>query len=271
MTTTASAFVFSGDLYIDRLTDAGVSTGYLDVSNATQMSIGETTDIKTQLSKMRATRGQVLATVATKKPATLKLTLDQIDRDKLAMALLGTVSTITQTADEATGETAAVVTLIPGAWVQLPPRSIIADDTGAQISVAPMTVGYGADPDATPTPIAATPIPQEDLEFNLRLGLVKYIGDTLTEPTETTFTYFYSAYTGSLISGSTTPTIKAKLKLDGINVVDGTAVTVTIDEATLTPSKEVDFLADDFAVLEMTGEMRTLTNKTSPYTVDIIS
>ena len=96
MTVSASAFVFSGDLYIDRLTDAGVSTGFLDVSNATQLAIGETTDIKTQLSKMRATRGQVLATVATKKPATLKLTLNQIDKDKLAMALLGSVSILTQ-------------------------------------------------------------------------------------------------------------------------------------------------------------------------------
>jgi hypothetical protein len=47
-------------------------------------------------------------------------------------------------------------------------------------------------------------------------------------------------------------------------------VIVVIDEATLTPSSEVDFLSDDFVTLEMTGEMRTLPGKASPYTVTIL-
>ncbi|WP_295446269.1 hypothetical protein [uncultured Thiodictyon sp.] len=258
MTVSASAFVFSGDLYIDRLTDAGVSTGFLDVSNATQLAIGETTDIKTQLSKMRATRGQVLATVATKKPATLKLTLNQIDKDKLAMALLGSVSILTQGAATIGAGTPTALTLIPGRWVQMPHTNITAHAAGTSPIVITKTAG-------------SVNVPLTDVEFNLRQGLVKYVGTSLTAATACTMTYKYGSVAGYTISGSTTPTIKATLLLDGLNVVDGTSVILTIDEATLTPSKEIDFLADDFATLEMTGEMRTLSGKSAPYTVELIN
>jgi len=207
---------------------------------------------------MRATRGQVIATVSDKKPATLKLTLNQIDKDKLAMALLGSVAALTQTAGTVLSPP-TTLTLIPGRWVKMPYTNITAN-----VAVtSPIVIATTAQ-----TPVS---VPLTDVEFNLRQGLVKYIGTSLTVATECTMTYKYGNVSGSIISGSTTPSIKAKLMLDGINVVDGTSCIVTIDEATLTPSKEVDFLADDFVTLEMTGEMRTLTGKSSPYTVELIS
>jgi hypothetical protein len=263
----ASAFLFSGDLYIDRLTDAGVSTGYLDVSNATQMAIGESTEVKTLKSKMRDTRGQVIATISDKNPATLKLTLDQIDKDKLAIALLGDVAAMSQTAGRVSETSGAgstdnrpTVTLIPGRWVELPHSNITADGTGTEILIAT----------TAQTPVS---VPLTEVEINHRLGQIKYIGDetpVLSAATECKLSYSYGDVAGDMISGSTTPSVKAKLKLDGLNMVDGTSVIVVVDEATLTPSSEVDFLSDDFVTLEMTGEMRTLPGKASPYTVTIL-
>jgi hypothetical protein len=263
----ASAFLFSGDLYIDRLTDAGVSTGYLDVSNATQMAIGESTEVKTLKSKMRDTRGQVIATVSDKNPATLKLTLNEIDKDKLAMALLGDVSAMAQSAGRVSATSGAgetdnrpTITLIPGRWVELPHSNITAHGTGTEISIAT-------------TATVPVDVPLGEVEINHRLGQIKYVGDAspvLSAATAVKMTYSYGNVAGNRISGSTTPSIKAKLKLDGLNMIDGTSVIVVVDEATLTPSSEVDFLADDFVTLEMTGEMRTLSGKTSPYTVTIL-
>jgi hypothetical protein len=264
----ASAFLFSGDLYIDRLTDAGVSTGYLDVSNATQLAIGESTEVKILKSKMRDTRGQVIATVSDKNNATLKLTLNEINADKLAMALLGDVSALSQIAGRVSATSGAdttdnqpTITLIPDRWVQLPHRNLTATGTGTEIIIATTAT----------TPVS---VPLEEVEINHREGLIKYVGDAspvLSAATECKISYSYGNVSGYTISGSTTPSIKAKLKLDGLNMIDGTSCIVTIDEATLTPSSEVDFLSDDFVTLEMTGEMRTLSGKTHPYTVEIIS
>ncbi|WP_295445131.1 hypothetical protein [uncultured Thiodictyon sp.] len=253
---TAQAYAFAGTLYIDRLTDAGVSTGFLRVSNATKLAISETTDIKTLTSRMRETYGQIIATVSVKKPATLKLTLDQIDKDKLALALLGSVTNLAQTAGTVSSGTPTTLTLIPGRSVRMPHANITANSAGSLIVVAT-------------TDTVPVTVPITDLSFNLRLGLVEYVGDSLIAATPVTMSYKYGDVAGFTISGSTCPSIKVGLLLDGINLVDGTNCEVWIDEATLTPSSEVDFLSDSFMSLEMTGQMRTISGKTCPYTVQL--
>ena len=110
-----------------------------------------------------------------------------------------------------------------------------------------------------------------DYTINHRIGFIQPISTgSITEGEPLQITYDYNAISGSLIAGSSQPTIKTKLMLDGRNAADGKAVMVRVDEAILTPSSEVDFLSDDWIVLEMEGTLKTLSGKTSPYTVEML-
>jgi hypothetical protein len=257
MTTASKAFLGSGKVYLDRLTAAGASTGLLDPAELGVLEIAETTELKKMTSKGHDTYGQVAASVSVKQPATLKISLKEVDAQIMALALLGTVSVFTQIA----GTVAAAaedVTLIPGRWVQLAKRNITPH----------------ADP-ASPIVIAtdvAVPVsvPLADVEINHRLGLIKYIGTTLTEPTACTIGYAYGLVSGSQIAGSTQPQVKFKILFDGMNMVTGEYVQVEIDEATCSPSSPIDFMSEDFAELILEGEMRTVAGQSAPYRVTVV-
>lgn len=242
------SFLGGGDLYIDRLTDAGASTGFLLTGNATKFEIKSESDIKEQTSKGRDTYGQVIATANLPKPSTIKITLNQLDPETMAMAFLGDKAALSvaggSVADEA-------VTAKLDKWVDLAKRNI--DDESVVVQDVTDTTTY---------------VEGTDYEINYRLGMIKALstgdisdGDVLHAD------YDHSAETGSEIEGATQPLIKAKLKLDGKNYVNGKNVLVNVYYAELKPSSAVDFLSDDFLPLELEGTLRTPDGKDHPFKV----
>ena len=91
-----SGFLGSGDLYMDRLADDGSSNGFILAGNSTQFAIEEETETKERISTGRDTYGQALDTASIKKPAKISITLDEINKENLAMALLGEVADLSQ-------------------------------------------------------------------------------------------------------------------------------------------------------------------------------
>lgn len=247
----SNALLCSGDLYLDRLTAAGTGTGYNLVSNATKLAISETSEVKTLKSRKRANYGQALATVALKNPAAISLTLNEIDREKLALALLGDVGDLSQASGSVSAE--AVVSH-HDKWVEL---------AGSNIAAAGVVVM-----DETDT---TTYVEGIDYQVNRELGLVMALstgsigdGDTLHVD------YDNQVVSGYRISGSTNSRIAVALKLDGENLVDGSHVIVTVDKAILTPDGEVDFLSEDFTELSLSGELETVSGQNAPYRIDLI-
>lgn len=246
-----SGFIGSGDLYIDRLSDLGASTGLIEIGNAIKFAITEATDLKERKSKGRDTYGQTLDTAQIKKPAAIAISLDDLNKENLAIALLGDLETINEGAGSVTDE---AVTAIAGKFADLAKRNI----TAASVVVQDVT--------DTTTYIEGT-----DYEIHYRLGKLKALaGGAIADAAVLHVDYDHGAVSGSRIQGSARPTIRARLILDGKNFADGRAVQVEVDEATLTPSGEVDFLADDWTSLQLTGSLKTLTGKSSPYTVDML-
>lgn len=252
--TISNDFLLSGDLYLDRLTDDGQSTGWMSPCEVGKLEFEEASDIKTRTSKMRETYGQVKTSIALKKTAKFKLTLNEITPAILAMSLLGENAVNTQVAGSVT---ATPITLIPGKWVDLPHRMLKAHSATTPISI--VLAG-------TSTPILLT-----DVEINHRLGQMKYIGTAYTTNTACEMDYFYDTFTANMISGSVKPSVKLRIKLDGRNMITGKDVIVTIDEATVTPKSPIDFMSEDWSEVQLEGEMTTLTGKTSPYTVEFVS
>lgn len=242
-----SGLLCAGDVYVDRLTDGGASTGLRRIGNATLLSLQESTERKQRISKQRDTYGQALDSIEIKQPTALALNMDEIDADGLAYALLGESATVVQSAGTLSDEP---VTAKLDRWVDIGKRdlsSVVVTDSGALT-----------------TYVAGT-----DYEINARLGWLRAIpGGAITDDEALLVDASYAAVTTAKVAGAVKPTIRARIFLDGKDLATGDEVYVTIDETTLSPTSAVDFLSSDFTTLEMTGAPKTLPGKTSPYSVE---
>lgn len=237
--------MLAGDVYIDRLTDTGAPTGYLDPVNTTKLAITQPDpDVKTRISNMKDTLGQALDSVSFPKPAELSIAIDDQPAEILAMALLGSVVGYSQTSGSVVDEP---VTLVLGKWVPLSKRSINA--TGVVVSKA----------SAPTVPL----VEGTDYAINRAAGLIKALNTGAA--VACLVDYGYAAVTGSTVTGGTRPICKARILVDGKNLATGKPCMLEIDEATLSPTGEVDLLNGEYVTTELKGTMRTLPGKTDPY------
>jgi len=247
-----SGLLCAGDLFIDRLTEAGASTGMLPVGNATRFEITESATRVQRTGRGRSNYGQVLDEVAIKQPGTLGITLDEIDKVNLAMALLGDTAAIAVAAGTFSD---VEVTAHLGKRSHIGYRNIL-DDPAPVVTNEAGDTTYDVDDDYT---------------IDFRLGdIIPVDGGAISEGDTIKVSGSNGAVSGSRISGGVKPQTKAKLFLDGKNLATGESVFVTVDEATITPDGAIDFLSAEFSALSLTGSMRLLDGNTAPYTVDVI-
>lgn len=243
----SESFLGSGDLYIDRLTGAGVATGFEKVGNADKFEIKAEAEVIEQISKGRDTYGQVLASATLAKPSTLSITLNQLDRKALAMAFLGEDSDVSVTGASVTDE---AITAKRDKFVDVAHRDIsavvVTNDTGV-----------------------TTYVLDTDYTVHARLGMIQALSTgAITQDQSLLVDYSYASESGYRVKGGTQPTIKAKLKLDGKNFANGKACIVEVYEAQLAPDSPVDFLSDEFSVLELSGTMITPDGEDHPFYLD---
>ena len=222
----AQSFIGAGDVYIDRLTGAGVKQGSVKVGIG-KLEIKPNVELKEQTSKGRDSYGQVTASVAINKPAEMTMTLTQVDRKALAIALLGD-----DVAHAVTGATVSdsPLTARHDKAVFLPHRGlsavVVTDSTGVTTYVL-------------------------DTHYTLdaRLGTITALSTgTITDGQALLVDYTHASEAGYKIKGATQPLVKMAVFLDGKNMVDGASCYVSIHEATMSPDSAIDFLADDFTV-----------------------
>jgi len=116
-------FLGTGDLYMDRLTAAGVAQGLTLLGNATKFELQALAESKDLVSRKRDTAGQNLASVTRGQPATITITLNEYDKDILAAAFLGDAVTQSGAGGTVTDE---VITAIADKYVEMAHRDISA-------------------------------------------------------------------------------------------------------------------------------------------------
>ena len=242
-----SGFLGSGDLRFNRKVD-GVDQGWLSFGNATKFEIKENAEIKTRKSKQKSSYGQTLDSVPIKGDAEISITLDDIDKDNIALAFLGTVNVVAVTGSTVTAES---VTAKLGTSIRTEQRKI----TSLVVSETTNTTPYVLDTDY-------------EIE-DATMGLIKILSTgSITEGENLKLAYTYGSVAGSKVLGGTDSSIRVALMLDGENFSDQSEVLVDVWAAELSPQSGVDFLADDFATLELNGTLTTPTGKTSAYQVE---
>lgn len=244
----ARGYLGSGDLFIERLV-GGVSQGLMGPYECSQFEITPNSETRELVSKGRTTYGQVIETVNVPQPAELSVTLTEVNKESLAIALFGTASVLSQTAGSWT--TAIDVVTKHGQWVALP--------KGAVLTLVAK--------DSTST---VTYVENVDYLLNKEMGWIKTLATGNIDPTETLkVTGTYDDIAGTKIAGMTNNDVRAKFILQGRNFADSLPTIVTVHEAVISASSAFDFLSDDFAQVVMPGRMKTPAGFTEPFTVEL--
>lgn len=252
-----AGFLGAGTIYIDRQDDSGNSTGLVKVGNATKFSIKPDGEIKERVSMLKETYGQTLDSVSIPKPQKISMTIDELDMTNLALALLGEAATLTVAGGSVTNE--SVVT-IKDRYVALAKKNVT-------VSSVVVWKGSGSTPASGDTIYAVN-----DDYVVTASGLLKAISaandGAITDNDTVKVSYTWKAIAGERVTGATMPRIKAKLLLDGLNYTDSKNVILTVFEATLQPTSEVNFISSNFEAVTLEGTLNTPVGYTEPYQID---
>lgn len=243
----ARGFLGAGDLYISRYVN-GVPQAYQGPYECTKFEIKPNVDLKEMTSKGRNTYGQVIESVAIPQPADLTVDLPEVNRESLAIALLGTTAAVSQTGGTLTAEVVTVTAL--DTWLPLSKASFTSITATTSTSVS-LTEG-------------------EDFIVDKQLGWIKVLGtnnNSVAASNTIRVSGVYEATTGDEIKGMTNAQLRARFKLVGKNFADELPYVVTVHEAIIAADSAFDFLQDDFASVSLPGRMKTPTGFTEPFTV----
>lgn len=243
-----SGVLAEGTLYVDQLVN-GTYQGITKWEGVAKLEIKPNSELKESVTKDKGKYGQIAASVAINKPAELSLTIRDLNKDAMAMALQGSASVISQGSGTISAQ---VVTAKLGKFIDLGHKNIA-------------TAGFSVTNSAAST----TYVKDTDYRVNYVMGFLEILSTgAITDAQSLKVNYGYGAISGNQILGATVPQVRGKIMLDGNNLVDGTPLILTIHDATLTADGAVDFMADDLIELSMKGRMTTPTGKPSPFVLE---
>ena len=243
----ARAFIGSGDLSIRRIV-AGAPQPIRGPFAAQKVELKPVIERKEMTSRGRYDYGDTLESANLIRPAEFTLELSQVDRETLLMAFMGEEVATSQAASTITD---VVVDVAVGEWAEIGSK---------YLSNVVVTDGAATNP--------VTYVAGVDYVLNTTFGWIKALaGGALAAGETVEVSATVPAASRTAIRGSRQKEIRVELFLDGANQVDGSPVEVQVWEAILAPDSAFDFLAEDFAVITLTGTLKTPANRTEPYVV----
>lgn len=243
-----SGLICAGNVYLD-LYSSGSLTGIVGPINATKFSISPgKADSIDRISYMRDTFGQALDSVVFPGVASLSIETDDAAAEILQYALLGTLSDVADAQGTVTNE--ALVARL-GKWVKLANRNV------SDVVITD---------DATPTPETFT-VADGDYTLDATAGMIFCVatGD-MVDGEGLVAAYKYGARSGKQIIAATQTEVRAYVRLDGKNLANQKKVEITIPEAVLTPSGELDVAGKKFVTFSLAGSLVTRDGESGPFT-----
>jgi len=246
----ARAFLGAGDLFIQRYNPQTQQWGALEGPFETKkFELAPKSELKEQTSKGKTTYGQVIESVTIPQPTEFSVELGEVNKDSLALALMGTSTSINQPAGTIAKAAALTVPLVNG-WAEMTQKNwgTVTAETTAGVA---LVIGT-------------------DVEVNYRLGLIRPVpGGAVAAGTSIKVYGSFNALSGTSIAGATQAQLRARFVMDGVNFADNKSVVVTVHEAVLSAQNAMDFLADDFATVALSGRVITPAGKSEPFVVEL--
>lgn len=244
----AEGFLGAGDVYVNRIV-AGIEQGWEGPFHSDQFQIKADSDLKQLVSKGRNDYGQVKEAVPVPKPFEFAMSFTKFDKVGMALALMGTAAALSQTSGSLADE---VIEAKADRWIPL---------TKVNLS-GPVTVKNSAG--------STTYVDGTDYTVNREMGWIYILASgAIADGDDLKVSCAYLANSGSRIRGATNTSVRAKVRLNGINFADNLPVIVDIHEAVITSKAAVDFLADNFGKIPLGGQLKTPAGYSEPFTVDL--
>lgn len=246
-----SGLILAGDVYIDRLSDTGASTGLVGPINVTQLSLQTPTEKVQRTSKRKDSYGQTLDTVNLQQPTTIEMVIDDQPAELLAMAMLGDVEQINQGAGSVT---LTDITLpADNKWAKLPHANL--SEAGLELFESDGT-----------TPIAAAAF-----EVNYALGMIRTLpggAQDTGSAVAAKISYEYLARTGTRIKAGARSQISMKIFMDGTNLANGLPCKLEVPKASVAPSEAVDLFSSEYVSTTLAGDVILVDGETAPFYFD---
>lgn len=243
-----SALLLAGDVFIDILNEQNQATGLIGPINVTKFTIKNESEVKTRPSKKKASYGQALDTVTIPKPVEIGVEFDDQPSDLIAALLMGNAEALNQGAGTLTSLPITLPT--NNRWVEIGHNNLVDDLVVSDLQPAVLAKGT-------------------DYEVNYAAGLIRSLpGGAMEAGGGITISGTYLATTGTRIKGGVRSQLKARIKLDGTNLTNGKGVRVEIEQASLSPTSEMDFMASEFVSGSLGGTINLVPGATEPFTYD---
>src|SRR5574343_408097 len=223
-----------GVLYFDRFNSSGVKTGELDLGNCTAFSITPSVETKDKRSSRTAQSG-LLPRAVISQNYSLKITGDEFSAENLALTLLGSVSTVSQTTSTITGET-ITTSSVQGRWYPVSKRML--SSVVVKVSASAKTLGT-------------------DYKIDATLGRIYIVpGGGITDGSTVTVDASAAAITAKAkIIAGTNPSITGFLRFVG-DPVYGECKHVQCWRVSLSPGGSgMAYISEDFATWSLSGEV----------------
>ncbi len=233
---------FEGDVFLKRYVNGVLGSDLIGPVSGTKLALKAQSEVKPNFSKQRGQRGKVVDSVTVSKPTEFGLGFNRANADLLALLFLGTTA-----ADSVAGGTitAEAVTLPHDTWVQVSQRNISAVTITGSVE-------------------------NTDFVVNSKIGAIKALSTgNIADGASTTFDATYSTVSSLKISGGTESTVEVEVIMDGVNMVDNSDVFVRIPKVPLTPSSDMDLLADEYVTAEFSGEIEKLETEDAEFYVEM--
>ena len=233
---TEEAAIWSGDLNIDVFDADGNLTGERDVGNASVFAAGTPSVEKKELTgSRRSNYGTTIKSIITKNTQEFNITLTDVNKRNLALAMLGEDSVYTQTAGDNTASPENV-TAVLDKWVKMSKRNLDPENPPVVKDVTDTTT-YVEDTDyvidyTVGRIIALSTGDIDDAD-------VLHVGNT------------WLSHTGYIVSAAENLTIEARLRL----IMDDQASTrsgeVIIYKAQIEPAGDLSWITEDFTTIQL--------------------
>jgi hypothetical protein len=221
---------------------------------SSSLSFSPQIERKNKTSRRIGKTGQVIASVGIPQPTEFALTIDEITKETLTLAMMGKRETINEPGGSLVDEPITLDT--QGQWVPLGARNFSA--TGFTV-----TDGAAVDPETYDL--------GKDYEVQWALGMIRsVVGGAIANGSTVEVSGTHNAVSGTRILGSRQADVRMKLHGEARNMVDGARGIITVHQAVVTPSEAFDFLSEEFATLALTGIMETPVGMDSPYTFEML-
>lgn len=230
----ANLLLGKGKVYFDRFTSAGVATGERFLGNCEKVEITTTDELREKHSSAEAA-SPLLKSVNVRRTTELSIQLGEFTKENVALALMGEVSALAQTAG---GPVSAqeIEGVQQGCYYPVGKRKI----KSVTVTGPSGTPTYDVDDDYTVDAVSG------------RIYIVE--GGAITSGSDIEVTYSYDADSSPYVKGGVTNVIEGMLRFIG-DPAAGPALEVEIWKVSITPDGAIALISDDFADFPLKGKV----------------